>query len=90
MVALDDRDGEDFILYESDDLVWYESDDLVWTDSYCNAASGCGMKHCFVKQEAINMFSEKCPILYNPQVEAAQQSAIHGGTRTCTREDKYR
>ena len=23
------------------------------------------MKHCFVKQEAINTFSEKCPILYN-------------------------
>ena len=42
MVALDDRDGEDFILYESDDLVWYESDDLVWTDSTVMRQVGVG------------------------------------------------
>ena len=39
-VALDDRDGEEFILCESDDLV-YEFD--------CEATSGCSLHYWFVK-----------------------------------------
>ena len=55
-MALDNRDGEEFILCESDDFV-FEFD--------CKATSGCGVRYWFVKQEARNMLSEECAILYN-------------------------
>ena len=55
-VALDDRDGEEFILCESDNLV-FEFD--------CKATSGCGLHYWFVKQEARNMLSEERAVLYN-------------------------
>ena len=45
-----------FILCESDDLV-FEFDR--------KATSGCGVHDWFVKQEARNMLSEECAILYN-------------------------
>ena len=49
-------DGEELILCKSDDLV-FELD--------CKATSGCGVHYWFVKQEARNMLSEECALLYN-------------------------
>ena len=54
--ALDNRDGEEFILCQSGDLV-FEFD--------CKATSGCGVHYWFVKQEARSMLSEEGAILYN-------------------------
>ena len=55
-VPLDNRDGEEFILCESDDLVF---------EFNCKATSGYGVHYWFVKQEARNMLSEECALLYN-------------------------
>ena len=55
-MAQDNRDGEEFILCESDDLV-FEFD--------CKATSGCGVHYWCVKQEARNMLSEERAVLYN-------------------------
>ena len=71
-MALDNRDGEEFILCESDDL-GFEFD---W-----NATCGCGVHYCFIKQKARNMLSEGCDRLYNLH---RRKQLIHGST--CTRE----
>ena len=72
-VALDNRDGEEFILCESDDLV-FEFD--------CKATSGCGVHYWFVKQEHEHAVLGVCYTVQPAQVEATRQSAIHGRTRT--------
>ena len=81
-MAQDNRDGEEFILCESDDLVF---------EFNCKATSGCGVHYWCVKQEARNMLSEERAVLtvQPAQLEATRHSAIHGGTRTCTRELSY-
>ena len=53
-VALDNRDGEEFILCESDDLVFKFGR---------KATSGCRLYYWFVRQEARNMLSEERAIL---------------------------
>ena len=53
-VTLDNRDGEEFILCESDDLVFKFGR---------KATSGCRLHYRFVKQEARNMLSEERAIL---------------------------
>ena len=64
-------------------MILCESDDLVF-ELDCEATSGCGVHYWFVKQEARNMRSEECAILYN--LRTTRQGAIDRGTRTCTRE----
>ena len=45
-------------------MILCESDDLVF-ELDCEATSGCGVRYWFVKQEARNVRSQECAILYN-------------------------